>query len=83
MSTKLSIQSQSLKSMTLSDLETLIRHVVQQVLSENKDTPRKTISDSGLLPPEFLATFGAWQDSRSDDEIISDIYQNRTIPASS
>jgi hypothetical protein len=34
-----------------------------------------SVSDSRAA---FLATFGAWKDERSDEEIIAEIYRSRT-----
>lgn len=54
------------------DLEPLITQILQRLLSQWH-----------ILPPQpdptaFFATFGTWEDDRSADEIIQDIYNSRT-----
>ncbi|MCX7015763.1 MAG: hypothetical protein NTW86_24955 [Candidatus Sumerlaeota bacterium] len=48
--------------------------VIITFLDEPVERPRPE-SDRG-----FLALFGTWEDSRSADEIVQDIYETRTQP---
>lgn len=59
---------QSLGNLTLSDLEKLIEVVVKRTLKQEE----KTVKNGSLLD-----TFGAWQDSQTDEEIIEQIYNSR------
>jgi len=69
---------QPIGSLTVAELDALITRIVRRVLRE--ETPTSDRSDSAeTLPDDFLATFGAWEDDHSADEIIADIYASRTI----
>jgi len=59
--------------LTVADLEALITQIVHKALAQdNSNAPP-------LVPEALLATFGAWQDERSAEEIIEDIYASRTV----
>jgi hypothetical protein len=59
--------------LTVADLEALITQIVLKALAQEKDkTPAP-------VPEAVLATFGSWQDERSAEEIIEDIYASRTV----
>lgn len=55
------------------ELETLITQIVHRLLSQWHILPPKPD------PNAFLATFGTWEDDRSANEIIQDIYNSRTV----
>ena len=57
--------------LTVADLEALITQIVHKALAQDKSKA------SPLVPEALLATFGAWQDERSTEEIIEDIYASR------
>ena len=72
---------QPLSLLTVADLEALIVKIVQKVLKteisklENENLQAIEISQTNQT---FLNTFGTWKDSSTAEEIISDIYNNRT-----
>ena len=65
--------SRRVSDLTVADLEALITQIVRKALAQEKD---KT---STPIPEALLATFGSWQDERSAEEIIEDIYASRTV----
>ncbi len=72
----LSTPNQPISTLTVAELEALITEIVRRVLREEI---RQAAPDNGrTIPEEFLATFGAWEDDRSSDEIVADIYTSRT-----
>lgn len=77
---------QPINVLTLSDLEALIVKIVQKVLTEEKNLIEQgnlpLASAQTESPPQaLLETFGSWQDDRTAEEIIDEIYASRTIPA--
>jgi hypothetical protein len=60
-----------ISDLAVADLEALITQIVHQAIAQDKS---KT---SPLVPEALLATFGAWQDERSTEEIIEDVYASR------
>ncbi|MBI5876245.1 MAG: hypothetical protein HZB53_01235 [Chloroflexi bacterium] len=69
---------QAVSDLTVADLDALITEIVRRVLREQSHAPGT--NDSGdTLPVELLATFGVWDDERSTDAIVADIYASRTI----
>ncbi len=71
-----------INSLTVAELESLIVKIVRGVIKQEianlrgESLPRK----SAKTPPqEFLDTFGSWEDSRTAEEIIEDIYASRTF----
>ena len=59
--------------LTVADLEVLITQIVRKAIAQEKgETPAP-------VPEALLATFGAWQDERSAEEIIAEIYASRTV----
>lgn len=72
----------SLNTLTVRELVAIIEQILRKLLqSELVQSPSPKVSSPAALtenPPElFLDTFGSWQDERSADEIIDDIYTNR------
>ncbi len=70
---------QPISTLTVADLQSLINSVVRQALREEARTSTVPVPSRGALPESFLATFGTWQDDRSDEEIVQDIFRNRSI----
>ncbi len=74
--TMLSASNQPISTLTVAELETLITEIVRRVLRE--EFRQAVASKNGdMLPEEFLATFGAWEDDRSIDDIVAEIYASR------
>lgn len=76
---------QPINVLTLTDLEALIVKIVQKVLTEerNRIGQEDLQLESAKIdsPPQaLLETFGSWQDNRTAEEIIDEIYASRTIP---
>ncbi len=73
--------NQPISVLTVADLEALIVKIVQKVLkkeiSKLEDENLQAIETS-QTNQTFLNTFGTWKDSSTAEEIISDIYNNRT-----
>jgi len=57
---------------TPSELEALIIQIMQRLLSQWHILPPTPDTEA------FFATFGTWEDDRTADDIIQDIYQSRT-----
>lgn len=70
---------QPISALTVADLQSLINSTVRQALREEIRTNAVPTLPTGTLPESFLATFGAWQDDRSDEEIVRDIFESRTV----
>ena len=75
--TTLSAPDQPISTLTVAELEALITEIVRRVLREEiRQAPPQ---NGGTMPEAFLATFGAWEDDRSTDEIVAEIYASRTV----
>ncbi len=68
--------------LTVAELEALLTKVVRQVIKEemmNLPTlqlqPQEISKEHSL--EKFMETFGAWEDDRTDEEIIKEIYDVR------
>lgn len=76
--------NQHISVLTIADLEAIIVKIVQQVLKQetsqqkSEDLQVKTV-ETNNPPVAFLETFGTWEDTRSAEEIIDDIYASRTL----
>lgn len=76
---------QPISVLTVADLEALIVKIVQKVLRQetgklrHRDLQVETVHTNNL-PKDFLETFGSWEDTRTAEEIIDDIYASRTLP---
>lgn len=71
--------------LTVADLEAIIVKIVQKVLKqeignlEHKDLQEvETVENH--LPKALLDTFGTWEDPRTAEEIIDDIYDSGSLP---
>ena len=65
-------RTKTVSNLTLSDLEKVIEEIVNRKMREEINFP-VTHSQSSLLE-----TFGAWQDNKTDEMIIEEIYTNRS-----
>ncbi|MGL5510507.1 MAG: hypothetical protein ACRC2J_15090 [Microcoleaceae cyanobacterium] len=63
--------NQTLKDLTLADLEQLIINIVERTLKKTKEAITPAFYES------LINTFGAWEDDRNDQEIIAEIYSSR------
>lgn len=78
-------QNNSLSLLSFADLEALILKIVQKVLIEQRsnfvqnklEVPTAKIDSP---PQSLLETFGSWEDDRTPEEIIDELYTSRTIP---
>lgn len=70
---------QPVSLLTLAELETLIINIVRNTIRQEMGEPGQT-GKVKYPSPDFLATFGTWEDSRTAEEIIDDIYTSRTLP---
>ncbi|PSF39529.1 hypothetical protein C7H19_01695 [Aphanothece hegewaldii CCALA 016] len=68
--------TQSIKNITLAELEHLIEKIVRRTLQENNNNQTSKPSQA------FLETFGSWTDDRNPEEIVKEIYQTRTLEQS-
>lgn len=75
--------NQPVSVLTVADLEALLTKVFRQVIKEemiNLPTqqvqPKETLTEHYL--EKFMETFGAWEDDRTDEEIIKEIYDARS-----
>lgn len=76
--------NQSNITLTVGDLEELLTKIVRRVIKEEMmSLPIKKLQNKETLiehPLEkFIETFGAWEDDRTDEEIIKDIYDSRSV----
>jgi hypothetical protein len=76
--------SQPISVLTVADLEGMIVKMVQQVLKQEtarlRDEELQLETVEAKNPPQaFLETFGTWEDTRTTEEIIDDIYASRTL----
>ncbi|QIR40921.1 hypothetical protein HCG51_32390 [Tolypothrix sp. PCC 7910] len=74
----------SLSLLTVADLEALIVKIVHKVLQQ--ETQKLQQEDLSIEPTQpkhppqaFLETFGRWEDTRTAEEIIDEIYSSRTV----
>jgi len=72
----LSTPNQPISTLTVAELEALITEIVRRVLREEMHQPAR--ENGRTMSEELLATFGAWEDDRSADEIVAEIYASRT-----
>ncbi|HAX80219.1 MAG TPA: hypothetical protein DCY88_31375 [Cyanobacteria bacterium UBA11372] len=76
--------NQPVSVLTVADLEALLTKIVRQVIQEEmmklpiQQVQPKEISTQHTLE-KFMETFGAWEDERTDEEIIKDIYDSRSF----
>ena len=72
-------------TLAVADLEVMIektvRKIVRQEIDRLKSENLKVEIVKTQNPPQaFLDTFGTWEDTRTAEEIIEDIYASRTLP---
>lgn len=79
--------TQPISVLTVADLEALLTKVVQKVIRQELTTlkhrhvqPEKPPSQHPL--ENFIEKIGAWEDERTTEEIIKDIYESRIIYSS-
>jgi hypothetical protein len=73
--------NQPISALTIAELESLITQIVRRVLREEIRRTSAVPGNGDAVPSPLLATFGAWEDERSADEIIAEIYKSRTVSA--
>jgi len=76
--------NQLVSVLTVADLEALLTKIVRKVIKEeiiNLPTqqvqPQATATEHKL--EKFMEKFGAWEDDRTDEEIIKEIYDSRSF----
>jgi hypothetical protein len=74
----MSAPDQPISALTIADLEAMIAEVVRRVLREEMRRAAGLPENGQSLSEAFLATFGAWEDPRPADVIVSEIYESRT-----
>ena len=76
--------NQPISVFTVADLEALLTKVVQKVIRQELTT----LKHRQVQPEEppathplenFIEKFGAWEDERTTEEIIKDIYESRIV----
>jgi hypothetical protein len=75
---------QPVSVLTLAELQEIIVKIVKDVIQEqthkqNSETV-KVETENNHPPKELLQSFGSWEDTRTAEEIIADIYSSRTPP---
>jgi hypothetical protein len=78
----LSAPDQPISALTIADLEAIIAEVVRRVLREEMRRAAGLPANGQSLSEAFLATFGAWEDPRPAEAIVSEIYESRTVATS-
>jgi hypothetical protein len=77
--------AQLVSDLTVADLEATIVKIVQKIVRQEiigiqrESLPSET-AQTNHPPLEFLTTFGSWEDDRTAEKIVEDIYANRTLP---
>ena len=69
---------------TVADLAAIIVKIVQQVRQKTDKQEHRNLQEvetvqASYPPKAFLETFGTWEDTRTAEEIIDDIYASRTF----
>lgn len=77
--------NQPISILTVADLKALIVGIVQKVLRQETGSLRRGDLQVETVPTNnppraFLKTFGSWENTRTAEEIIDDIYASRTLP---
>jgi len=70
---------QPISALTIGDLETLVAEVVRRILRQEMSRAVGLPSNGEGLPKALLATFGSWEDVRSAESIVTEIYEGRTV----
>ena len=66
--------NRSLSSLTVADLEHLVRQIVLELMQRGLRPPAQVAK----MPDALLKTFGTWEDERSTETIIEDVYKHRS-----
>lgn len=79
--------NQPINILTVTDLEALITEVVQKVIRQELFNLKHPQVEPEKSPAEhpletFIEEFGAWEDERTTEEIIKDIYESRITSSS-
>jgi hypothetical protein len=69
-------QNQSVSSLTVAELDSIISDIVRRVVREELHQSPAPKSDA------LLETFGSWIDTRTPEEIVTEIYDSRSLSAS-
>ena len=79
--------TQPISVLTVADLEALLTKVVQKVirqeltrLEHRQVKPEESLAAHPL--ENFIDKLGAWEDERTTEEIIKDIYESRLVSSS-
>ncbi|MCJ7531436.1 MAG: hypothetical protein MUO64_10455 [Anaerolineales bacterium] len=71
---------QPIQTLTVSELEELIQRIVRNVFEEEyRSTSKDRAGIVKLLEGKLIKTFGVWEDPRSPETIITEIYSSRTV----
>ena len=62
---------QTIGNLTRAQLEEIIKEIAQKTIKQEMSTTKNNKSQA------LAATFGTWEDERSDEEIIKEIYNSR------
>jgi hypothetical protein len=68
---------QTISDLTLSELEQIIENIAKKTIQREMIVPKQ--SERQLLSE----TFGAWEDDKTEQEIIEEIYESRNSSFSS
>jgi len=82
MNNPLTTPNQPVSELSIADLEIIIADVVRRVLREEMRPAVAVPANGESLPEAFAATFGAWEDSRPVEAIVTEIYESRTVSTS-
>ena len=79
--------TQPISVLTVADLEALLTKVVQKVIRQEltrlEHRQVKPEESPAAHPLEnFIEKLGAWEDERTTEEIIKDIYESRVVSSS-
>ena len=66
--------TKNLNDLTMTDLENLIETIVERTLKQEKKEQKQLNSTNNQT---LLNTFGTWEDEKTEDEIIEEIYSSR------
>lgn len=71
---------QPVQTLTVSELEDLIQRIVRNVIEEEyRSSSKDRAGIVKLLEGKLIKTFGVWEDPRSPETIITEIYSSRTV----
>lgn len=79
------LTNEPISGLTVGELEAMIVTIVRKTIAEEKSNLERQNVQAEIAktnvppPPAFLETFGSWEDERSPEEIVENIYASRTI----